>query len=411
MQGDKINLTHFEKDKLDKIIKENLEFSFNIYSSINSIEFFKKTIVYLITNKYSFENRQIIINLDIRDKYLNKEQLVDLKKCENLINFEKGRLFINDGNKDLWNIDNIIYANNKLDYVVNTITSLRIPDENNRSLNDIEKLMFAHVICSQITYNENNEEKTKARTITSILNECKSIVCVGYSALFLELCNRLGIKCYSHFCQVLDSKGNQEKHVNNVVVLGKKIFYNDVCWDSVKVGDKLNKLNFFMLPYQDKNNLNYNIKTEESFDSKESPYVNIIKDKKKLELISLIPQNEPIPELNKKQVSSIWLKYSGEFKDLDYFDETYDDEIIRRESAHLLDRLKEFSLDYSIPIELLEKTIYNLNRANGMSKSQAEILTKQIIKFNTANTIEIFKPYAINAFNQTCQNQKETNLS
>lgn len=411
MQQERINLSYYDKNTLDKIIKENLNFSFNIYSKNSSIEQFKKSIIYLMSNNYDLDNKQVIINLDTRDYYLKKEQLVELKKCEKLISIENGSLLVNDGNNNLWGIDNIIFANNKIDNVVTTIKSLRVPDENNRPLNDIEKIMTAYLICSQFRYNENDDEKMKARTITSIFNDCKDIVCVGYTSIFLELCSRLDIKCYRHFCNSSTNNhvnNNVSNHVNNVIVLDKKIFYNDVCWDSVREGDNLNKFNFFMLPYKDKNNLNCNIHT---LNIEDDPYVNIINDKKVLKLISLIPNNESIPKMNKEQASNIYFKYSHEFTDINYFDDSFDDATIRNECNILLQKLNEFTLDYTLPIEEIEKTIYNLNRANGMPKVEAKSLAKQIIEFNINNSVENYKASAINSFNQSYINQVENNIT
>ena len=225
-QLDIIEIKYFDKQKLDYIIEKNIPFSFNLISSNTSIKNFKDAIIYLSSKNYDFKSKQILINLDIRDKYLNREQINELKKCDSLINVEGGTLAINDENKDLWTIDNIIFANNRIDNAVETINSLRVPDEDNRPLNNLEKLMMAYEICRSLSYNENKDDNMHARTITAILNDGRDIVCVGYASLFQELCTRLNIKCYKHYCSVNDNnnEGQKGKHVNNIVVINKKVF-------------------------------------------------------------------------------------------------------------------------------------------------------------------------------------------
>lgn len=410
MQQNKIlEIKYFNQQTLDYILQNNLSFSFNILSTDSNIKNFKEGIKYLASKNFDFKSKQIIINLDIRDKYLNRKQIDELKKCDSIITIEGGRLAINDENKDLWTIDNIILANNRIDNAVETINSLRVPDEDNRLLNNLEKLMMAYEICRSLSYNENVDDNMHARTITAILNDGRDIVCVGYASLFQELCTRLNIKCYKHYCTVNDNnnEGQQGKHVNNIVVVNKKIFYNDICWDSVKSGDALGKYGFFMLPYADKTQIKNKVHTINEFDQVASPFVNILKDKKDLHLASLIPDSESMSNQLKEQLSAIRLKYSGEIKGLDYFDETSTDLEIKQGCKQLLEKLGEYQIDYSIPIEVLEKSLYNLNRACGAIKPVAEMTAKNTIDYNTARATELFEQDAINSFIQANQVKQE----
>lgn len=404
MQQDKIiKIKYFDKQKLDYVLERNIPFTFNILSTNTSVQNFKDAIIYLSSKNYDFKSKQIIINLDIRDKYLNREQINELKKCNDLINIEGGSLSVNDENNDLWTIDNIIFANNRIDNAVETINSLRVPDEDNRPLNNLEKLMMAYEICRSLSYNENKDDNMHARTITAILNDGRDIVCVGYASLFQELCTRLNIKCYKHYCSVADNnnEGQQGKHVNNIIVVNEKVFYNDVCWDSVKKGDVLGKYGFFMLPYADKSQIKNKVRTINEFDSASSPFVNIINDKKTLSLPSLISDNEAINLQLKQQLIDIRLKYSDVIKGLTYFDETFTDLEIKQACKQLLDKLDEYQLDYSIPMEVLEKSLYNLNRACGATKPVAEMTAKNTIDYNIARATELFEEEAINAFSNS----------
>ena len=137
-----------------------------------------------------------------------------------------------------------------------------------------------------------------------------------------------------------------------------------------------------------------------------SPFVNIVKDKKNLHLVSLIPDNETISPQLKEQLLGIYLKYSGEIKDLSYFDDTFTDSEIKQACKQLLDKLDEYQLDYSIPLEILEKSLYNLNRACGASKEIAENISKQTISYNTSRASEMFEQDAINAFNESYKSKQ-----
>ena len=401
-----LEIKYFNKQILEKIINDNITFIFSIRSSDSIVKNFKEGIVYLSLHKYDFKSKQIIIKLDIRDNYLNKQQITELKQMSDLIKFEGGTLAVDDGNNDLWSIDNIIIANNRIDNAVETINSLRVPDEDNRPLNNLEKLMMAHEICRSLTYNENNENKMHARTITSVLNDGRDIVCVGYAALFKELCTRLNIKCYEHYCNVdnADNQGKPGKHVNNIVVVNKKIFYNDVCWDSVKSGDVASNYNFFMIPYIDKNKIGNKVQTLEEPD----PFVNIVNDKKILSLASLIPEGESMSEQLKKQLNNVRIKYFGEVEECEYFDECSSDLEIKKCCKNLLEKLNEYQIDYSIPVEMLEKSLYNLNRACGGTKEISEKLSRKTIEFNVARASTIFKEGAINSLYDAYLNEQET---
>ena len=396
-QTSPLEIKYFNKQILDDIINNNNSFTYLMFSSDSVVKNFKEGIKYLSLHKYDFKSKQIIIKLDIRDNYLNKQQINELKKISDLIKVEGGNLAVNDENKDLWSIDNIIFANNRIDNAVETINSLRVPDENNRPLNNLEKLMMAYEICRSLTYNENNENKMHARTIASVLNDGRDIVCVGYAALFQELCTRLNIKCYKHYCKVdnANNEGQEGLHVNNIVVVDKKIFYNDVCWDSAKSGDVSSKYNFFMLPYLDKNKMENKVQT---LNNQTTPFVNIVNDKKTLNLASLFPDNEKMSEQLKSQLVNVRLTYDGEIKDLEYFDECSSDLEIKKWSKYLLDKLNEYQVDYSIPVEILEKSLYNLNRACGGTKEISEELSRKTVEQNIVRASTIFKEGATNSF-------------
>lgn len=66
---------------------------------------------------------------------------------------------------------------------------------NGKELSPYEKYLYAYEIASHYLYKNNNKgDAAASRNVVRVLNGDK-IVCVGFSSLLKELCDRLGIKC------------------------------------------------------------------------------------------------------------------------------------------------------------------------------------------------------------------------
>lgn len=222
--------------------------------NLDSIETIIKTFNELISLGVDLKNKFIGINLYASDNYISTEICKKIKELETHVSSVGANLVIVA--EDLFEIDEIIEANSKLDAEIKYIQSLKVPTENNRPLNDIEKFLMAYDFCTNFKYQENEEHREYARNITSIMNST-DIVCVGYASLLKEMCNRLGIECYNISSYILDKNTKTELggHQNNIVVLDGKMYYADACWDCTRPEAKGLKLyNHCLIPIEDKDN-------------------------------------------------------------------------------------------------------------------------------------------------------------
>ncbi len=92
-------------------------------------------------------------------------------------------------------IEKAIEASRKLNDWVNEIKSARRKD---KELSPYEKYLYAYDIVTKFSYNEEEKGQNNdiSRHLITILTGDK-IVCAGYANLLSELCNRLGLSCYT----------------------------------------------------------------------------------------------------------------------------------------------------------------------------------------------------------------------
>lgn len=199
-------------------------------SSQNFDSLFDK-IKMLKNSDVDLHGKLFLINFD-KGPYLTEEQTKKLFQVRDGLLKIGANLKVKDG--DYWDLEEVLTVSTKIDEVVEKIKSATIEEHGQkRSLNEMEKFLWAYSFVANRKYRSNDLDFDASRKITSIFHtgDC---VCVGFAAILKELCSKLGIECYMNSVQV-NNKNNQfsEGHHNNIVVLDGAAYYCDACWDCV----------------------------------------------------------------------------------------------------------------------------------------------------------------------------------
>jgi len=244
---------YFRK-KIEKVKNENKNVSFKLGK--NKKDAISKIIPFLeFLKEEGVDITKIIIGVEINanEQYLTTSELEQLIEVENYVKANGGTFAISA--EELFTLDEIIIVNQKLQDQIDYINSLTVPDENNRPLNQLEKFIMAYNFCTNLKYNENEENKSSSRYITSIMTG-EYVVCVGYAHLLKEMCHRLGIECFNIGLHVYNNKNESAgAHQNNIVSLDGKLYYVDACWDCVNnESSDIKSYNFCLIPMEDSKN-------------------------------------------------------------------------------------------------------------------------------------------------------------
>ena len=337
------------------------------------------------------------------DQYLTGEELGYLIEIEQYLQSNGAELVIEA--EDLFNLSDIIGTNEKLEAEVDYINSLTVPSENNRPLNEIEKFLLAYDFCTNFKYNENNNNASKSRYITSILNG-ENIVCVGYAKLLSEICKRLGIECHSVSVSCFDERTKQkEGHQNNIVVIGNKTYYADACWDCSRAGDKgLKFYNFCLIPLADRNAIK-GVKVEYN------EFNNLPFAEEDLKIATNYLKQIETDQFDIEKCLNFCSKYSnvvGQIKvDLDCETNhlTYKEIINLREKIKakkeletIISYLKVHQPGDSFDFETIEQALLNTYLAKGMTDRDAQSLLDRTMEINERRAKKNFGVEATNCF-------------
>lgn len=130
-----------------------------------------------------------------------KELQIDVKLQSNLLS-------------EGFSVEQALIASRKVNDWVNEIKNAK---NKGKPLSPYEQYLYAYDIVTQFNYKEveNGENLAKSRDLISVLNGDR-IVCYGYASLLCEICNRLGIACYSQAVnknhQICFVKIDDERH-------------------------------------------------------------------------------------------------------------------------------------------------------------------------------------------------------
>ena len=176
-------LTTSKNIKLDKPISElELGYLKRYAKQLKKVEFEENAFPYIRECVDALDNNEIefCINIDGK-KHYNLDSLISLKGFSSNINVSYNYA-----------------ADISLDRYINTEQKLRklLEPIQDLELSPLEKYLFAFKTAAQFRkYKENDDNKQRARNLFQLFDdENTDIVCVGFSNILGELCNRLGIK-------------------------------------------------------------------------------------------------------------------------------------------------------------------------------------------------------------------------
>lgn len=142
------------------------------------------------------------------------------------------------GVSNYWNIERTLYANQRLDKVVEDIKRME--------LSPFEAALYIHNYCASFYYNNLNETYSALPRELPNIFDCGKIVCVGYAQMFKAIVDKLGMKGLSaslNLCNVPSKKSNEfAGHMNNNVTINDPKYNingqyaEDACWDSERFG-------------------------------------------------------------------------------------------------------------------------------------------------------------------------------
>lgn len=222
------------EEELNNFIHINENATIKITTNQNKqdeLAFFNRLIrIFKILNKHQ-RTYNVLIEVNNRE-LLKQSELLNYTKNINLT------------------INNDLYDYSTQEYLAEEAQLDKLIDHiKNSSLSPYEKYLAVYNIVKQFKpYQENKEDKEKARDIRYILNN-EYIVCVGYSKLLKILLNKIGIPCQTVMSVGIDTSYDEgftmeekpteiEKHARNIIKINDPkygingIFIADATWDN-----------------------------------------------------------------------------------------------------------------------------------------------------------------------------------
>ena len=402
----------------DKEIKEIIEKDMGILFQpqkidINLIKAIEKTLIELQQQGYNVQQKFIGIEYsNDKQSYLTAEDCNILKAFEVFLKDKFNADLVISSVEDIYNIDDIINVNAKLDSEIEYINSLTVSSENDRPLNDMEKFILVYDFCTNFKYQENNENRFLSRNLTSILTST-NIVCVGYAELMKEMCTRLGIECYTQSLVVYDKKTKNERsgHRNNVVILDGKMYYADACWDCQRPESKgLKFYNHCLLPMEDKENFRkvevqyYNNALGNFKEYKKNiiEYIDELKISNKVndEIKEFISSNYNIlKDIKFDEFPTVENFFTLE-REINYeeYGDWQDRIVTEQKLKYLLDYYNKYEYGEPISYDTFEQSLMNIYLAKGMSEKSAQSLLDRTMEINEKRAMKCFNENAANCF-------------
>ncbi|MBE6123981.1 MAG: hypothetical protein E7184_00355 [Erysipelotrichaceae bacterium] len=204
----------------------------------------------LVTNEKEIMETDICKKLEILDDYLRENG--------NTLSLSTGI------SSHYFDFRETLQANRKLEKIADTIknatTNINGQEE---PLSNFEKFMMAYEFVTDFVYKETDNESYESRNWISVM-EGDCIVCVGYSSLLTNLCDRIfskdEVKVVKQSSTVYNDRDfNVGGHQNNMIFIKDEkyningAYYVDACWDSKSDNVKTNS--FCCIPLSDVLNL------------------------------------------------------------------------------------------------------------------------------------------------------------
>lgn len=219
---------------------------------------------YMDKLKEWFPNKDFGLKVSFETK---PETLIETDKCkvleqvDNFLRENNTNLFITEGINQ-FDFRETMEANRKLDIISNTIKKATMNVNGQEvPLSNFEKFMLAYEFVTDFVYKESNDDLFLSRHWVHIM-EGDSIVCVGYSSLLTNLCDRIfdpgEVKIISQSSSVYDREDMKSlgSHQNNMIFIKDEkygingAYYVDACWDCKKK-DQIKRSTHCCLPLND----------------------------------------------------------------------------------------------------------------------------------------------------------------
>jgi len=361
----------------------------------SQIENINKFLKFFNDNGVKLDNKSFVVDVqDYEDGYITTEQCKSMFDVRNEIRDVNCDLKIKDG--ILWDLEDVMAANAKLDNVIEQIKSANIKENGeSRNLNQLEKFLWVYKFVSNRFYKD-ADDVYNPRSLTSVLNG-EDIVCVGFANLLKEMCNRLNIECYKNNCYA-----DGVAHANNVVIIDNVPYFCDACFDCKKYKDMNATLNYCLLPTQDIKSIMYT-----KFTNSNAPFLNIEHDIEtfkeeyykiqEMETMSFYEYNDfeneeysIIGNNKKNNYFKLIPKYEGE-------EENYKDKALYYLKS-TIKLLKARNNDKIISIDQMQDALTNVFKAQGKSKQEAIDMAELEANTTVANAHMIFDEKATNCF-------------
>lgn len=179
----------------------------------------------------SIKGKIFTIDILTQKSYLEHEEIKKLAEIRERLREKGADLEIVESSR-AYPLESVIIAREEIDRITNKINTATLSTENNRKLTKLEKFLWAYMYVANRKYHDNPECEASSRDVTSILTEGQDVVCMGYAKLLKEMCYKLGIECYIHYCEIQHEE-TMEQHANNIVIIDNVPLYADACWDAI----------------------------------------------------------------------------------------------------------------------------------------------------------------------------------
>ena len=382
--------------------KNKTYLSLNIYD----IDKLDEAIKFLNDNNVDLSDKHIVIESDEKS-YITKEQCVKLIEIRRQLKNSGANIKVKDG--ALWELEDVLAANSHIDDVVKQVNNSTVNENGSvRPLNEMEKFLMIYSFVANRKYKENIQDIESSRHITSIFKN-EDVVCFGFATLLKEICDRVGIKCYTNSCDVVEKdSGKSFGHANNIVIIDNKPYYCDACFDCIK-SYGVRTFNYCLIPFEDSQNLR-----KLQITNCRGPFIYIEEDKSTIhkiikeiaskdklsygdyvkyrddscikKYIDLIPTNSKTSESNAFNVSK--------FGD---FNKDYKEHMIKDLQA-IIELINQKEQATAIPMQTFAKAITNMYKSTGISDEQANIKLNTVLEQNIERANREFNNTANNCF-------------
>ena len=198
------------------------------------------------TSRMGFKPHVQVYNNNLE---FTRDEMQEFASCEDGLQEKGVDFFVSDG-ENLYSLDETLTAYARVRAVADEIIS--------KGGSPFEKFIQIYQYVTSFIYKENNDNKSSAREIISILNG-DDIVCVGYARIMQYLCTAVGIDCKILSSDIFDAESNYtSSHQCNLVYMKDEkygidgYYHVDACWDSVRNPQETNKnYNYCLLPLDD----------------------------------------------------------------------------------------------------------------------------------------------------------------